>query len=90
MLTRFSARPAGSSAGSQRLVPASSVIERFFALLERLAPERLSGLPEPLETKDVAKPNRRRMPRVDRAGPVGSATPAKTASTRSRKPKVQP
>jgi hypothetical protein len=51
MLIRFSARPSGSPEGRMTLAARpSAVIERFFALLERLAP-----LPEVLETKASVK-----------------------------------
>jgi hypothetical protein len=74
MLIRFSARPPGSPGGKRSAMPESNVIERFFELLERLAPGQTAP-----ETKSRA--TRRR-----RGGKKGTSS----ASARSRTPKVQP
>jgi hypothetical protein len=72
MLMRFSAKPPGGEPdGTKQHARANSqVIERFFALLERLAP-----LPHMLETKSRPKPAQRAKRRKPRSkAPARSGT----------------
>jgi hypothetical protein len=65
MLTRLSGRPAGVPGGSApRAQKPDAVIERFFALLERLAP------PPALETKSRKAKSSRPRPRRTSRGPA--------------------
>jgi hypothetical protein len=74
MLIRFSARPPGSPDGKRKPMPEATVIERFFALLERLAPG---------ETAPETKSRAVRRPRAAKKN-------SSSASARSKKVKVQP